>query len=203
MSWSFEDDRKENKLPEIKIASSNSKGEISLGNLTEEEQNNIKGMVYNHFYVTVTNGRLEVVRRREEVPGPIEDADMLPFWRRASSGNQQLQLLPVEMEKYAMPSIIIQHLCGYHYSPEGYAIQAEKLESYGFFCLRSRRMGNSTFLELWYLPSLWHAEGSLKEYLKLKTDDKKSVEKAVWFLCENVSFGTLDLSSQRAAMSLE
>ena len=199
--WNFDED-KPRKLPEIRV-NSGDKGELTLSNLTEGEQESIRCMVRNHFWVTVTDGRLEVIRRREEVPGPTEDVDMLPFWRRASPGNQQLQLLPVEVDKYATPSIIIQHLCGYHYSPENYVIQAERLESYGFFCMRSKRGEDSRFWELWYLPSLWSAEGRLKEFLKLKTTDKKSIDGAVWFLCENVSFGSMSLAMQRAAMGIE
>ncbi|MFA5962052.1 MAG: hypothetical protein WC848_05200 [Parcubacteria group bacterium] len=199
--WDF-DENKPKKLPGIRVHSSD-KGELALGNLTEEEQENIRCMVRNHFWVTVTDGRLEVIRRREDVPGPTEDTDMLPFWRRASPGNQQLQLFPVEMEKYIMPSIIIHAPCGYNYSPENYEIEAEKLTSYGFICLRSRRGEDARFWELWYLPSLWSAEGRLKEYLNLRVDQKGSIKKAVSFLCRNASFGSLDLAWQRAAMELE
>ena len=160
-------------------------------------------MVHSHLCVTVTNGRLEVVRRSEELPSPSEDEEMLPFWRRATPETQQLQLFEVQLAEHSMPSIIIQHLCGYCYSPENYKRQAQKLEEYGFQCLRSRRGDDARYWELWFLPSLWSAQGRLKDAVESKKGDKKKVDEAVAFLCGNVQFGTLDISFQRAAMMMD
>jgi hypothetical protein len=100
-----------------------------------------------------------------------------------------------------MPSIIIQHLCGYHYTPENYKRQAEYLESLGFECLRSRRGADARYHELWLLSGLWSAKGGLKESLgNGGSYGNKELNKAVKFLCRNASFGTLDVSFQRAAM---
>lgn len=196
------DDRKEEDKG-IKISSHGSDS-FSLRNLQREEVENLQGMVYNHFWVTVTDGRLEVVRRREELPGPAEDEEMLPFWRRATPGTQQVQLFEVDIPKHSFPSIIIQSLCGYAYTPENYKYTAELLESYGFVCLRSRRGEDSKYWEMWFLCGLWSAKGGLKEFLEMASSesDKKKLEATIKFLCKNVQFGTLDVSWQRAAMTI-
>ncbi len=175
---------------------------VSLKNLTNDEVEKIEGMTNGHYWLTITDGRLEVVQRRDDLPSPVEDAEMLPFWRRATSQVHQLELFGVKLEKYSMTSIIIQHLCGYCYSPENYTLQAQKLESYGFVCMRSRRGNDARFHEIWFLPSQYHAKNDLKESFAHIEDDKKKIKRMVEFLCCNVLFGTLDLSQQRAAMPI-
>ena len=182
----------------IRMAS-RGRGRIEIAGLTEEEMDNIEGMIHNHFFVTTNDeGRLETIRRREKLPSPIEDDELLPFWRPIAGGHAQLELFKVPFPKHSPPTIIIQHLCGYFYTPENYQIQADRLESYGFHCLRSQRGANGRFYESWILPSLWHSKGDLEMALAKKRDSKKAIQ----FLCRNVSFGTLDVAIQRAAMPM-
>lgn len=179
---------------------------ILIGNLQKEEIENLGGMIHNHFWVTVDkNGRLEAVCKREKIPDPMEDEEMLPFWRRPTPGFKQLQLFDVEIPQYSMPSIIIQHLCGYNYSSENYKIQAQILESYGFECLRSRRGEDQKYCELWFLPVLWLSKGRLKEVMEnLNTrNEKEMLDRAINFLCMNVEFGTINVSFQKAAMTID
>jgi hypothetical protein len=98
------------------------------------------------------------------------------------------------------PSFMISHLCGHYYTKEGYKREADKLESYGFSCMRSRRGENGRFWENWYLPGVWCAKGDLAEKLKPIKDSNEKTQEAIRFLMRNVSFGSMDMTQQRAAM---
>ena len=194
-------DKDRNVKPKQKAVriSSSGNGKKELSNLTDEEMDLVEGMVCGQYFLTVNeNGRLEAINRREELPSPIKDVELLPFWRTIANGHAQLELFKVPIERYSLPDIIIRHLCGYHYSPENYVIQAERLESYGFECLRSRRGRDGRFDEAWMLHSLWSAKGDLATAIS----EKKDYKVAISFLCNNVIFGTLDIAFQRAAMPI-
>ena len=112
------------------------------------------------------------------------------------------------------PAFMVSHLCGYNYSEEGYRRNAGLLESYGFSCMRSQRGEDGKFWETWYLPGAWAAEGELKIAVLRQgaqsTHERGSLARqqeetsnVVSFLCANVSFGSLDVTAQRAAMTME
>lgn len=155
-------------------------------------------------WVRVKDGKLETINSWEPAPDPVRDEEIFPFWRKPIGVESvQLQLIEMEMvDDHSYPSISIQSLCGYDYSPENYRIQAEKLESYGFECLRSRRGTGGKFQEVWYLSDLIFAKGELKEEIGAH-EGKKALKLAVSFLGQRVSFGTLDVSVQRLAMVLD
>lgn len=134
---------------------------------------------------------------------------------------------------WGSPSITIGSLCGYNYSAKNYAFYAARLIRWGFACLRSQRDDSGQFHEQWYLPGLWAAKEELKaaidaldphifdtnaeEFLRNalsakenpgppKNEEerqKRALKTAVSFLCRNASFGTLDVSIQRAAMVID
>src|SRR5687768_12481836 len=106
--------------PKIRIGSYGA-GRFTLGNLRPDEINMLEGVVHDHLWCTVTDGRLEIAWRREKLPEPTEDETMMPFWRRATPGVVQLNLIDLDIPTDSSPSIVIQHLCGYFYSKEGYA----------------------------------------------------------------------------------
>ena len=55
---------------------------------------------------------------------------------------------------------------------------------------------------MWYLPYLEAAKGGLKEVID--GDDKKTAtQRAITYLCEHASFGSLEVSVQRAAMTID
>lgn len=184
-----------------------SQGKFYLEGLTPEEIENMEGILHNHFYVTVNHkGRLETIRRKELVPRPAEDEEMLPFWRRQKPVAVQLELFRTESFEHYSPSIIISSLCGYNYTPEFYKKTAEQLESYGFECMRSRRGNDGKFGEIWVLSGPWAAKGELGEVVR-KNQSRKSKKKkkdelkiVIRFLCNKVSFGSLDVMIQKAAM---
>lgn len=95
-------------------------------------------------------------------------------------------------------------------TPENYVRESEKLTSYGFIQLRSKREEDGGYWEIWYLPGVWCAKGDLKKIVddittKAKTwedphgrrKDKECFKAVLEFLRRNASFGTLDVSIQR------
>lgn len=194
----------ENDEKKIRMFSSGGRdGEFSLRGLKPEEIENMEGMLHNHFWVTVNHdGRLETIRRKELVPGPTEDEDMLPFWSRHKSGAVQTELFETEDFKHRFPSIVIQHLCGYGYTPERHKDCAQQLESYGFECMRSRRGENGRYWEIWLLLGPWSAKGELGKAVR-RNKKKDELDVVIDFLCRYVSFGSLDIMVQRAAMSMD
>lgn len=176
---------------------------IELSGLQEDEVKSLEAMVSGHTWCLSVNGRLETRSRWEPLPAPAEDESMMPFWQPSTSGHTQLELRGVELPSGIHASIMIQNLCGYRYSPENYRTESEKLEAFGFQCLRSRRGENGRFWEMWYLPGTWSARGELALAIQDIKDDQIRIDTAVKFLCRKVSFGSLDVSWQRAAMVID
>ncbi len=67
-------------------------------------------------------------------------------------------------------AITISGLCGHYFASNTYAVQAEKLMSYGLICLRSQRNYRGEFWEQWYLSRLWAAQGDLKDAVASRED---------------------------------
>lgn len=193
----------------VRISSSSRgpvKSGISLTGLTLQEAELAEGMVRGQWWMRCADGRLEFAPTREPVPAPIEDV-MLPEWRkpREGDGTEQFQMELLDSERKwdgQSASIIIQHLCGYSYSAEGYKRNASFLERCGFACLRSRRGDDGRFWEVWFLPSLWAAKGPLKDAL-CRLPKEEQMEAVLSFLPRNVSFGTLDIAVQRMCQVID
>ena len=179
---------------------------VTISGLTCEEKERLEGMMQGMWWVSCSGGNLRFSSALEELPPPARDESMMPFWRRFNSEGCGVQMEFAhfgQLRERSSPSIEIQHLCGYNFTPEGYAEQAALLESYGFECLRSRRGEDGKFWEVWRLCGLWGAKGKLKDALSRLTDEKKKLDAAVSFLCSNASFGALDLTVQQCALQLE
>ncbi len=154
------------------------------------------------YFVKAEKGKLIAIPVWEELPKPTEDIVMTPFWRRNTEVFQPEIFDEYEHspEKGYSPSISISSICGYNYSEENYKYTAEQLESFGFTCLRSRRGADAKFWEIWHLPGLWQAKGVFAANINRGKDDKEKLRIALEFLRHKVSFGSLDVSSQRLAM---
>lgn len=188
---------------------------LTLSGIPKDQQERVEGVTFGQHWMTVRDGQLVFSPTREPLPSPIEDTEMLPFWRRHDERQGLLKEMVFDPEeRYDSPSFMVKHLCGYHYTPESYQTNAKLLESYGFVCMRSPRGNDGRFWETWYLPGAWAAKGELKRMVdkKQREDDKKQdpnaerrdeTKKVVSFLCRNVSFGQLDIVVQRAAMVIE
>ncbi len=178
---------------------------MTISGILEEDQERVTACLQaGAYWIRVRDGKLEIVESWEKLPDPINDEKMLPFWRKPTEAETtQLELFEMGMVgEHDSPSISIQHLCGYDYSPENYRMQTEKLESYGFECLRSRRGLDGKYWEVWFLSGLWAAKGDLKEKIG-SHKGKNALKTATSFLGQHVSFGTLDVSVQRLAMVIE
>lgn len=191
---------------EIKVVSHGGNGSISLlGFSNENLEKMLASMTSGAYFVRVDKGKLVSVPIWKELPKPTEDKEMLPFWRRPPIQTQPeiFDEYDHSKEKAYSPSITIQHLCGYNYSEFSYKDNAEKLESYGFECLRSRRGLDAKFYELWFLPGLWQAKGDLMADISRSKSEEGKLPLALEFLRRKVSFGTLDVSSQRICMVID
>lgn len=185
---------------------------IRITHLSEDEHEKMLGAFKSKegtYWVRIRNGRLESRPHFIELPSPVYDDEMLPFWRKPTQKEVKLSLkkykrIPFKEENdeelHLMASIFIRSLCGYYYSPENYKFNAEKLTSFGFECLRSRRGDDGKFWEIWQLPFLDAARGDLKKRIHKVKDDSKRLKIALNFLARTVSFGSLDVSVQRMAM---
>jgi len=182
--------------------------EITISDIRGEDQKRVLAAFNSGAYwVRVRDGNLEFCESWEPLPEPTQDEEMLPFWRKPTeeeSKRLQMSLFEIEnpLDDHSSYSISIQHLCAYDYSADSYSYNAEKLESYGFICMRSKRGLYAKFWEIWFLPGLWCAEGDLKDHIgSLK--GKQALKSATSFLSLNVRFGTLDVSTQRLAACVD
>ncbi len=185
---------------------------------TEKEVNMLRRMMCSGCWLGTREGsiggEMEARDKYKPLPDQVDDPMIPPRWQvqpPAKYGGTTKR--PVKMrlaehldpdDGWHSPSIIIQHLCGYYNTPENYAIEAARLQSLGFECLRSRRDDDGKFWELWLLPFLLMAEGDLKKVVE-KTKGlpwNKQSEEVVNWLCRNCSYGSLDVCVQRSAMSL-
>jgi len=229
--------------PKVRVALSggsyHGKGElhIDIHGLDQRELELMQGAMHGHQWVTCINGRIEHIPSYRELPSPVDDEVMLPFWRRPRIEEEPVQLDLFYFDRlpdYMSPSITIKNLCGYHYSAQSYQLYAGQLLQWGFECMRSQRDDRGQFHEHWFLPGLWAAKEELKtaidaldpfaternsteEFLRdmlttrkkrrpprsLNTRRKRELETAISFLCHRVQFGTLDVSIQRAAMTVD
>lgn len=186
-------------------------GEMKISNLSQEEFERFQGLIHGQNWMSVKDGRMVFRGIFAPLPDPVEDQEMLPFWNREDARMHMMQKEIFDQERMAFPfaaHIVIQHLCGYEYTPENYKKEAEKLVRYGFAQMRSRRGNDGQFWEIWFLPGTWAAQEELRDVVKLsefKTVDpakkgKGGLEAAVEFLRQNVKFGSLEVSIQKLAM---
>lgn len=179
-------------------------GRIEIGNLSPDEVRSLEGMVHGHNWCIATNeGRLKTQSRWEPLPMPARDETMMPFWQPMHPGPTQMEFREVPSPLGFSPGIIIESVCGYYLTPENYQAETTKLEEFGFECLRSRRGPDGGFWEMWYLSGLWSAKGRLKGTLYGIKDPAQAIDEAVRFLCRNVQFGSLNVTWQRAAMTVD
>lgn len=203
---------------------------VEIVGLTAEEKDRLLGVVDGMWWLRCVEGVPVFTPAYEKIPDPVEDPRLSEFWPRKEKNPprySQIQLRDPEEYKTSSPSITIGSLCGYYYTPEKYAKEAERLTSYGFCCLRSQRGQEGRFWEHWYLPGLWAARGDLEWKIlclkrenerKTKEDEEKLkrekgkyyenpdarlIHEVIRYLCQHVSFGTLDASVQRAAMAMD
>lgn len=191
--------------------------EITFSGIPKDSSDHMQGVTMGHYWMGVVGGQITFVSTREALPEPAADEEMLPFWRPFSTGGTfQLEMKELISEPEARndsPSFMINHLCGYNYTPDDFKKYAALLTSYGFACMRSQRGDDGKFWETWYLPGTWAAKGDLRiaidqhvkhanvtDYLLRAREETKALIEYVRY---HVVFGSLDICHQRLAMVLD
>ncbi|MEI7620610.1 MAG: hypothetical protein WCJ57_03520 [Candidatus Falkowbacteria bacterium] len=191
----------------VKISSYGNGGITIIGLSPESLDRLMASISSGAYYIRCHEGKLISVPIWKELPEPTDDEKMLPFWRKATNEETAQTILfdefIFENQQVSSPAITIQSLCGYNYSPENYKFYAEKLKSYGFECLRSRRGNDAKFWELWSLPALCFAKGDLADHIKMSQNDTEKLNFALNFLKNKIAFGSLNVSTQRLAQIIE
>ena len=188
---------------------------ISFNGMTKEEHDKLLSCIqFGIRFVRVNNGRLEFKDAYEDLP-KATDETMLPFWKpETNNTSRQIELFNTgeayaEIRKTYSPCLYISSICGYNYSKENYKNEAEKLESYGFECMRSRRGVDGKFWEVWVLNGFYAAEGDFKDFISSITDNvwndftKEQIDMVIRYLCRKTSFGSLNMTFQRACMVID
>lgn len=173
--------------------------EVTLRGVPREP---MQGVVTGCQWFGVTDGKPEFIPRYEPLPEKEEDEQLLPFF----GPGHAYKAIDFMSVGHGFPSITIQSLCGYNYTPENYKRTARLLEMWGFACCRSKRGDDGKFWELWWLSGDWAMRGSLRDFfggLEKDLDNDAKWTKVVNWLCRHSSFGSLDICCQRAAMVLD
>ncbi len=212
----------EQKEPHVRL-SARSNDSVTITGFIDDEVHGIESMMLGLDWARIEGGRIQIHEGYLPLPDPIEDKEMLPFWSPYNPGKHSYRnrLIAQPFSEHSYPSITIQHLCGYNYTPENYAKEAEKLTAWGFVQMRSKRDESGHYFELWFLSSLLFAQGALADAIKDLQQEEESgfdflrsrlsktkkprskLGRALRFLQHNVEFGTLDVSSQRMAMVID
>ena len=155
----------ENIHPTSTQYSRNGDNRITLSGFTEEEIHEFEGSLATATWVRFKAGRLESSPAYVVPLAPEDDPYLGQVWQKQLAFDEPelrfKEFSPVSA--FDGPGIIIQHLCGYDYSEEGYKSNAHRLMEYRFACCRSQRGADGKYWEVWLLPGLWMAAGGLKQ----------------------------------------
>ena len=183
---------------------------ITLTDLTKAESDAIEAAVHGHSYIRIVDGRVWAYDANKPLPKPEEDPIMVRYWDRAGEITEVLNGSST-VNGWHSPDIYISHLLGKDVQRD-----MSLLESYGFFCMRSRREQSAGYWEIWRLP-VWRADGGLQVHMSrwkeankdlLRGDEQRAtawqqeVNEIARYIARDarIEFGTLDVSVQRWAM---
>lgn len=187
------------------LRSWSSNGEVSLK--LKDAANMEAVLAGTHWFGVDPDGTEVYHPKTKPLPLAVDDEQLLPFWSNLGTHIKAVDFCH-KLGAWSSPHFDLAHLCAYNYTPENYAKEAAKLESWGFFCMRSKRGPDGKYWEVWRLNGDWDAEGELKEffgsnaYKQHKAAEAKTKVTVTW-LCQHCSFGTLDVSIQRACMVID
>jgi hypothetical protein len=216
---------KENPHKKIHYASKGgSNGDYHLTGLSPGELTAFDAALIGSSWVRVKDGRMQFAHAFEDPPAPEKDPDIGPYWPHTGWGKDgikrrighKVRLFRIDDPGFSEAGLHICHIGAGNRDEGAYDANADRLEKWGFECLRSRRGKDGKFWEVWYLPSLFFAEAELAEaiakvekkggepgYPHDKGFNKRRLDAAVQFLCRHANFGTLDAFIQRAALSFD
>jgi hypothetical protein len=183
-------------------------GEVTFDGLLESEVAMLEAMVMGVCRVECVEGRLVRRSMHEALPEPGEDPLIAPYWAPSGEPKTLGYIAPDDEQAHHSPSIVIQHLCGYGWTPENYQKAANTLESWGLVCLRSRRGDDGRHWEIWLLH-FYAARGDLeakirsmsgKEDPSIMNWTRSQLNELGSWIAHRVPFGSLDCTVQRMAM---
>ncbi len=192
--------------------------EIRIVGLTPDEFAAVESSLLGVQWILVVDGRLQSSPAHSPLPNPAADLMMTPHWagdrEHDWSGQPDLtrtrNVREFDELSNCSASIIIHGITAAVSDPkrrgEYYTMAANKLESWGFECMRSRRGRDGRFWEIWYLPGLYTAKGSLAKAIEPAKPSgvASEVKAAVAFLCDcDVPWGSVDVCCQRAAITVD
>ena len=179
---------------------------------TVEEINAVRQMMTGTVWLTYTalsegKGRLEASDRFKPLPSPVDDPCVPPQWQSdiglgpiPAHWSPKIRDFKPKDFGWTSPHFYMSHI----FEPK---VNIPKLQDWGFECMRSRRGDDGKFWETWYLPGDWAAKGALKDFIEILGKDEKHWEQKSQAIChwlaKRVRFGTLDVSIQRMALTLD
>lgn len=174
--------------------------------LNDAQIEQIQGVVLGHAWFTVEKDVPVFQSKHRPLPEVKPDLHIEPYF---GAGQRWVPREFSKAEHAWSPHFDLAHLGAGYDGPDRpqdvYEREARKVESWGFYCLRSRRGPGGRYWEIWRLNGYWSAENELarfcKQTEKLSCEDR--IRAVVDWLCRNVRFGTLDVSIQRAALTIE
>ncbi len=191
---------------------------IGITGLTAAEFASVESALLGVTWVRVVEGRMQAAPAKLPLPDPTADLLMTPHW----SGDREHDWLGQpeitrtrnvrEFDKASncSASILIHGITAAVSNPKErdsyYVASANKLESWGFECMRSRRGKDGRFWELWYLPGLYASKGELAKAIEPAKESgvAAEVKASVRFLMNcSVPWGSVDVCCQRAAITFD
>lgn len=169
---------------------------------TEAEMDALKKMVAGLGYVACGREGMPLFAEKFEHVAPLPDPQLMQHFTPAPATvakykNGKLSGVKLEMPAHeeSCCSIYVEHLCGYSYTPEGYARNAAKMQGMGFVCMRSTRDAEGKYWEAWYLPGIWAGEGAIAGC--------KTIESCINTLLKYVTPGSISAVRQRMALTID
>ncbi len=205
-SWlSWPDRPQQDDRPAIRWTSKGgSSGGINLVGLTAKELKAMEAFLNGTSYVRCIDGRLHAWNAHEPLPPPECDPLIGPHWN--STGERKVWGGVPSGKGWHSPGFVITALGVGLSTAEARRSNIKMAIEFGFHCLRSQRGQDGKYWEQWTLHFLEMARGRLREYLDglpSKVGGHERVDVAAAFVAEHIHFGSLDVTIQRWALSID
>jgi len=150
---------------------------VKFSGVTFQEIDTILGFSRGHLWIRVNKDRRLEFHKVFKDPEGSHDLTPLPsqenstctdpHWSYSDEGiTRRVAINEITRNQFLCPSIIINGIIGDAETSRKYAEYRNLLVSYGFIVLRSQKYLNDTAWELFYLPSIYYAEGNLLTYIE-------------------------------------
>jgi len=155
---------------------------------TADEISLLEAMMRGLYWITTKGGKLVKWRHylSDNKPPSMPDPILERYWP-----DERMEYAHLKEgegpDGHSDPAIYVHHIYGYA-GHEEYEYRAELLEQVGFVCLRSQRMEDGQYWEIWYLPGCWVAKRELKN---------KTTQEIVEWLRKNIRPGNIEVVGEK------